>query len=29
MADPFDDAFYTRADAHIALANDQARSRAS
>lgn len=23
MADPFDDAFYTRADAHIALANDQ------
>lgn len=23
MADPFDDAFYARADAHIALANDQ------
>ena len=24
MADPFDDAFYKRADAHIALANEEA-----
>ena len=28
MADVFDDAFYTRADAHIALSNEQADSAA-